>query len=144
MKAGSPARKRSRGLAYFYLEEVLWRTVDLLEGLLTGLWQGLHDCRRLNKAMGHVRRPKVIVCVGIVARRTLETKTTEWALDLKDGQGRGRRVSLEGLCSRMLLPASDHTRPPHFTDWAVDLDRKWTPHSSSGIILAKRRWLSDF
>ena len=23
---------------YFYLEEVLWRAVDLFEGLVTGLW----------------------------------------------------------------------------------------------------------
>ena len=30
--------------AYFYLEEVLRRAVDFLEGLLAGIWHSLHRC----------------------------------------------------------------------------------------------------
>lgn len=30
------------GEAYFDLEEVFWRSIDLVEGLLAGLWNGLH------------------------------------------------------------------------------------------------------
>jgi hypothetical protein len=35
-KRGEEVRK------YFYFEEILGGTVDLLEGLLAGIWEGLH------------------------------------------------------------------------------------------------------
>jgi len=34
--------KGDSGQTYLYLEEVLWRTIDLLEGLLPGLRYSLH------------------------------------------------------------------------------------------------------
>ena len=44
---GSPqsgARLEKKG-AYFDLEEVLWRAIDLLEALLARIWHGLHGCK---------------------------------------------------------------------------------------------------
>lgn len=35
---------KGRKRAYFYFEEVFWRSVDLFEALLARIWHCLHDC----------------------------------------------------------------------------------------------------
>ncbi len=42
---------KAKGQAYFYLKEVLRRSVDLLEALLARVWHGLHDCNVVARSL---------------------------------------------------------------------------------------------
>jgi len=37
--------------SYFYLQEVLWRAIDLFEALLARIWHCLHDCQLVARGL---------------------------------------------------------------------------------------------
>lgn len=47
---------RAESEAYLYLQEVLWRAIDLFEALLSRIWHCLHDCDWWRKASFSLER----------------------------------------------------------------------------------------